>query len=171
MRNVLFACRVCGAFFFGERWWHLQGLKVIDWWLFLLQVFSQMPWSSALAHFPPGQSAIFYLFLFFSQVHQNKSLLYESCCMEQWWWNIQTQNPEPRTFVINFHWGNNYQWDLLEAILEFVEAVDLKRHPNLYRLRAWLKSLTWMETRLSISIPPFGSVWTERLYIDIVKLY
>lgn len=49
-------------------------------------------------------------------------------------------------------------------MLEFVEAVDLDWHPSLYSLNAWLKSLTWMATRLSISIPPLGSVWIERLY-------
>ena len=62
-----------------------------------------------------------------------------------------------------------YQCDLLDVVLEFVEAVDLKRHPNLYSFKAWLKSVTRIATRLSISIPPFGSVWIERLLTEEYK--
>jgi hypothetical protein len=49
-------------------------------------------------------------------------------------------------------------------MLELVEAVDLDWHPSLYNLNACLKSLTWMATRLSISIPPLESALIERLY-------
>lgn len=62
------------------------------------------------------------------------------------------------------------QCDLLEDLLEFVEAVDLTRHPNLYSFFAWLKSFTWMATRLLILISPLGSVWIVRLQIEHLAL-
>lgn len=62
--------------------------------------------------------------------------------------------------------SGSYQCDLLEDWLEFVEAVDLERCPIVYSLFAWLKSLTWMVTRLVISISPLESVWIERLHIN-----